>query len=58
MCSFGSFSVAKTIKRVASLKGDEISIALDNPEEEERLFWKELCRPDSWIGVIENKENG
>jgi hypothetical protein len=60
--SFGSFSVVKTIKRVEFLggasAGDEISIALDIPEEEERLFWKELCRPDSWIGVIENKENG
>ena len=60
--SFGSFSVVAPIKRVESLRGesagDEISIALDIPDEETRKFWKDLCRPDSWIGVIENEENG
>jgi hypothetical protein len=60
--SFVSFSVVKTIKRVEFLRstsaGDEISIILDIPEAEERLFWKDLCCPDSWIGVIENEENG
>jgi len=59
--SFGSFSVVKPIKRVESLpsaSGDEISIALDIPEEEERAFWKGLCSPGSWIGVIEDTENG
>ena len=57
--SFGSFSVVKTIKRVESLpgpSGDEISIALDIPEEEEREFWKELCMPGTWIGIIEDTD--
>jgi hypothetical protein len=55
--SLGSFSVVAAIKRVESA-GDEISIALDIPDKEERSFWKDLCHPGSWIGVIENKENG
>lgn len=54
--SLGSFSVVAPIKRVASA-GDEISITLDIPDEETRGFWKDLCHPGSWIGVIENKEN-
>ena len=59
--SLGGISVVATIKRVESLRradGDEISIALDIPDEETREFWKDLCHPGSWIGVIENKENG
>ena len=55
--SLGSFSVVAAIKRVES-SGDEISIALDIADEEERGFWKDLCSPGSWVGVIENTENG
>lgn len=59
--SLGSFSVVATIKRVefpGGPSGDEISIVLDTPDEETRQFWKELCRPSHFIGVIEDTENG
>lgn len=59
--SFGGFSVVATIKRVEPLRasvGDETSIALDTPDEQTREFWKDICRPGNFIGVIENTENG
>ena len=59
--SFGNFSVVTMIKRVeffAGRSGDEISIILDTPDEETRKFWKELCCPSHFIGIIEDTENG
>jgi hypothetical protein len=56
----GGFYAA--IKRVEPFQGasaaDEISIALDLPDQEERELWKAICSPGSWLGVIENSENG
>jgi len=60
--SFGTFFVVATIKRVESLRGasadEEISIAIDAPDQETRKLWKALCRPGDFIGVIEDTENG
>ena len=52
--SFGTFFVTARVKHVESLRGasvdEEISIAIDTPDQQTRKLWKEFCRPGDFIG--------
>jgi hypothetical protein len=51
------FAVVKSIELVRDLKRrSDVALALDTPEEEVRMLWKELCRSGDIISIEEEKE--